>query len=81
MRLALWACLNTYLRYSNPPIFTCHIEIMTKHQASVAGMVYLKSLGYAKAVDPKSSSNGMNAIIRFLGIFSRCPLASHDIQA
>ncbi|KAF3936145.1 hypothetical protein ABW19_dt0201136 [Dactylella cylindrospora] len=80
-----FACLNTYLRSSNPPIFcsrTCRIDTILKHDTESgpgSGMTCVKSLGHANATDLcKLIKWNQKYNIKFLRISSEMfPFASH----
>ena len=77
-----YACLNTYLRSSRPPIFcsrTCRISTILSHGPD--GLKYVQGLGLANARDLKTLilwNEKYN--IRFLRISSEMfPFASHPV--
>ncbi|EWC45659.1 hypothetical protein DRE_05220 [Drechslerella stenobrocha 248] len=80
-----FACLNTYLRNCNPPIFcsrTCRLDTILKHDkdsGAGAGLTYVKSLGFANATDLSTLIRwNQKYNIRFLRISSEMfPFASH----
>ncbi|KAF8456882.1 UV-endonuclease UvdE-domain-containing protein [Terfezia claveryi] len=77
-----FACLNTYLRYSNPPIFcsrTCRIDTILKH--GTEGQKYVESLGLANARDLVKLIHWNERYgIKFLRISSEMfPFASHSV--
>ncbi|KAK6349548.1 hypothetical protein TWF696_005832 [Orbilia brochopaga] len=82
-----FACLNTYLRACNIPIFcsrTCRIETILKHDTDSgagAGMAYVKSLGFANATDLCTLIRWNHKYnIKFLRISSEMfPFASHSL--
>ncbi|KAI5795065.1 UV-endonuclease UvdE-domain-containing protein [Geopyxis carbonaria] len=80
-----YACLNTYLRTSNPPIFcsrTCRIETILKQGGyENGGLEYVQSLGLANAKDlSKMILWNEKYGIKFLRISSEMfPFASHKV--
>ncbi|RVD81899.1 uncharacterized protein DFL_009746 [Arthrobotrys flagrans] len=82
-----YACLNTYLRSSNPPIFcsrTCRLDTIHKHDTESgpgAGLSYVKSLGFQNATDLSHLIRWNHKYnIKFLRISSAMfPFASHSI--
>ncbi|RPB19622.1 UV-endonuclease UvdE [Terfezia boudieri ATCC MYA-4762] len=77
-----FACLNTYLRFSNPPIFcsrTCRIDTILKH--GTEGQKYVESLGLANARDLVKLIHWNERYgIKFLRISSEMfPFASHSV--
>lgn len=77
-----YACLNTYLRSANPPIFcsrTCRIETILKQGSVEAGKTYVESLGLANAWDLVKMIHWNERYgIKFLRISSEMfPFASH----
>ncbi|KAF3913668.1 hypothetical protein AA313_de0200130 [Arthrobotrys entomopaga] len=80
-----FACLNTYLRSCNIPVFcsrTCRIDTILKHDKESgpgAGLTYLKSLGFANATDLSTLIRwNQKYNIKFLRISSEMfPFASH----
>ncbi|KAF8421580.1 UV-endonuclease UVE-1 [Tirmania nivea] len=77
-----YACLNTYLRFSNPPIFcsrTCRIDTILKH--GIEGQKYVESLGLANARDLVKLIHWNERYgIKFLRISSEMfPFASHPV--
>ncbi|KAJ6264931.1 UV-damage endonuclease [Drechslerella dactyloides] len=83
-----FACLNTYLRNCNPPVFcsrTCRLDTILKHDAESgagAGMAYLKSLGVTNATDLSTLIRWNHKYnIKFLRISSEMfPFASHAVH-
>ncbi|KAK6506779.1 hypothetical protein TWF481_005239 [Arthrobotrys musiformis] len=81
-----FACLNTYLRSSNPPIFcsrTCRLDTIHKHDAESGpggGLNYVKSLGFQNATDLFHLIRWNHRYnIKFLRISSEMfPFASHS---
>ncbi|KAF3915646.1 hypothetical protein ABW21_db0209300 [Orbilia brochopaga] len=82
-----FACLNTYLRACNIPIFcsrTCRIDTILKHDEESGpggGMAYVKSLGFANATDLSTLIRWNHKYgIKFLRISSEMfPFASHSV--
>ncbi|KAK6350553.1 hypothetical protein TWF718_003743 [Orbilia javanica] len=80
-----FACLNTYLRAANPPIFcsrTCRLDTIHKHDAESgpgSGLTYMKSLGFQNATDLGHLIRwNQRYNIKFLRISSEMfPFASH----
>ncbi|KAL7275966.1 hypothetical protein RUND412_001066 [Rhizina undulata] len=75
-----FACLNTYLRTSNPPVFcsrTCRIDTIIKKEKE--GRAYIESLGLANAWDLVKMIHWNEKYgIKFLRISSEMfPFASH----
>ncbi|KAK6521738.1 hypothetical protein TWF506_001941 [Arthrobotrys conoides] len=81
-----FACLNTYLRSANPPIFcsrTCRLDTIHKHDTESGpggGLTYVKSLGFQNATDLGHLIRWNHKYnIKFLRISSEMfPFASHS---
>ncbi|KAK6534876.1 hypothetical protein TWF281_006175 [Arthrobotrys megalospora] len=81
-----FACLNTYLRSANPPIFcsrTCRLDTIHKHDTESGpggGLAYVKSLGFQNATDLSHLIRWNKKYnIKFLRISSEMfPFASHS---
>ncbi|KAF3318165.1 hypothetical protein TWF173_008900 [Orbilia oligospora] len=81
-----FACLNTYLRSANPPIFcsrTCRLDTIHKHDTESGpggGLAYVKSLGFQNATDLGHLIRwNQKYNIKFLRISSEMfPFASHS---
>ncbi|KAK6362205.1 hypothetical protein TWF730_005901 [Orbilia blumenaviensis] len=81
-----FACLNTYLRSANPPVFcsrTCRLDTIHKHDTESGpggGLAYVKTLGFQNATDLGHLIRWNEKYnIKFLRISSEMfPFASHS---